>query len=804
MTDKNKVRITCDPYTNKIEYKYFDRESEEWNEVIEESILSDDKFKNTSLQNVAYEIVDEFTKKYNPGTTGLNIVFEGTVEDYEYLDGIINSYFNDYGIELTRGTYYFLSAKDAKEEIENIFKNVSKKLDNCPNEKVTEHIKKYTETVRSTVPICVIGLYSAGKSAFINALLGIELLPSASDPTTAKTYSISLGKKNEIRFKWLKNENENVSISLSFDKDTYKISSPETIQLVKKLNEIKVYDTIEKRMYHAIKIINEYDLNENINAEKGQEKLSISDLIEIEIDRKASGSGVLYSDNYDFVIYDTPGSNSASNKPHTDVLKDAMKSQTNGLPIYVTEPDAMDNKDNKELINIFKELGGALDKNNLMIVVNQADKKSPKTLSEKKDNYEKLCISKLNPAGTYFVSSPVAIGCKKLLSGNTLTDEDEQLIPNFIDDDYEYTFEKNIRNFEDGKAKIFLQLYTYNIVPKKQFDDYIKLSMDEKYFAYRNSGLHAIESAIIDFSDKYALYNKCKNASDYLSKAIELLDGYMTETEAEKEKFAGEIELQMSEEHRSILNKLEVVCKEKKEQFNKDYSNKLTKRIKYERFELEKGIQKELNDINDKCWKEFFKGKIRNEWVQEAAAREINKLLEEKTKNSCNSIRDETKDTLSALEEGLKSELVSIILNSKNLTEEERGLLAQEIQGFNFNYNNAEKINIYDAYFWGIFFNPKNAKEAFIKKYKESIGNFNDDIKVRINEIVNDFVTDVKACFNKLIEKYNPEICGLNSRLEKLQGEILNLREQKEEIKKNRAKAETLIKPFNDDNTEEE
>ena len=39
-----------------------------------------------------------------------------------------------------------------------------------------------------TVPICVLGTYSAGKSTFINALIGQELLPgSAETPVTTKS-----------------------------------------------------------------------------------------------------------------------------------------------------------------------------------------------------------------------------------------------------------------------------------------------------------------------------------------------------------------------------------------------------------------------------------------------------------------------------------------------------------------------------------------------------------------------------------------------------------------------------------------
>lgn len=44
------------------------------------------------------------------------------------------------------------------------------------------------------VPICVLGNYSAGKSTFINALIGSEILPNGIEPITAKIYKIARSK----------------------------------------------------------------------------------------------------------------------------------------------------------------------------------------------------------------------------------------------------------------------------------------------------------------------------------------------------------------------------------------------------------------------------------------------------------------------------------------------------------------------------------------------------------------------------------------------------------------------------------
>jgi hypothetical protein len=70
---------------------------------------------------------------------------------------------------------------------------------------------------------------------------------------------------------------------------------------------------------------------------------------------------------YNFVIFDTPGSNSDSNEEHLAILKKSLREQTNGLPIFVTTSDSMDSGDTSILTKTLSDLGDALDKRNLII-----------------------------------------------------------------------------------------------------------------------------------------------------------------------------------------------------------------------------------------------------------------------------------------------------------------------------------------------------------------------------------------------------------------------------------------------------
>ena len=51
---------------------------------------------------------------------------------------------------------------------------------------VKRGLNKVSQALDDVIPLCVFGNYSAGKSTFINALIGVELLPSGGDPVTAK------------------------------------------------------------------------------------------------------------------------------------------------------------------------------------------------------------------------------------------------------------------------------------------------------------------------------------------------------------------------------------------------------------------------------------------------------------------------------------------------------------------------------------------------------------------------------------------------------------------------------------------
>ena len=88
------------------------------------------------------------------------------------------------------------NARDILPEVLSIFDKTQVIL---PEElKDDSAIQKFQDATKPQIPLLVLGNYSAGKSTFINSLVGYELLPASDHPTTAKVIQIEKCSENWI------------------------------------------------------------------------------------------------------------------------------------------------------------------------------------------------------------------------------------------------------------------------------------------------------------------------------------------------------------------------------------------------------------------------------------------------------------------------------------------------------------------------------------------------------------------------------------------------------------------------------
>ncbi len=141
------------------------------------------------------EIVDILVAEYDDGT-GIDLLFEGNSDEFQELKTFVQS-LNNSSISLKKSAYSLTNARDILPEVLSIFDKTQVIL---PEE--LEHdaaIQKFQDATKPQIPLLVLGNYSAGKSTFINSLVGYELLPASDQPTTAKIIQIEKFAENGLK-----------------------------------------------------------------------------------------------------------------------------------------------------------------------------------------------------------------------------------------------------------------------------------------------------------------------------------------------------------------------------------------------------------------------------------------------------------------------------------------------------------------------------------------------------------------------------------------------------------------------------
>lgn len=91
---RNTVRIVCNPYNNQISY-YFMNEKGVWTVISGDSPLSRQYYTNTTMKDRVKEIALKIDEVYNRNNRGLDVLFEGTTQSYDFIKGAFEYYLPD-------------------------------------------------------------------------------------------------------------------------------------------------------------------------------------------------------------------------------------------------------------------------------------------------------------------------------------------------------------------------------------------------------------------------------------------------------------------------------------------------------------------------------------------------------------------------------------------------------------------------------------------------------------------------------------------------------------------------------------
>lgn len=508
----SKIKIKSDPYKRTVDFYSYNEYSNSWEDIKQNNVNSRLRENNDEKNFFPFrmgEIMETIVSEYYAAPGRMDLIFEGTTDEYEELENICCEDWVCDKVNLSRSDMELANARDILEStketfdiVEPIIKNIVK--DENPD--LIKNLNKVSDALNAIIPICIFGNYSAGKSTFINALIGYEILPSGGDPVTAKIFEIKRSEYNDrakIVFDYCGEEYELVfkGYDLEINKgDKEKSVIKEIIATKEELGEVELFRAVNK----TIETLNSYE-------KRDRSKTLIGNVIHVEV--PFSECGKLGNSHNEFVIFDTPGSNSKTNMDHNKVLQESLEGFSNGIPIWVSGYDSIDSVDNAQLCDDLYKID-ALDKRFTMIVINKADSvELPKNgfeASKITEIREYESVDKMYSSGIFFVSSIMGLASKN----------PDGIVSEYILD----VFDEKEKKYSDPNTRSYKKLYEYNIMPSQMKKNAINYSKECPNRIYANSGLYCVEMEMEQFASHHAAYNKCQMVYMFLQSIIDVTD----------------------------------------------------------------------------------------------------------------------------------------------------------------------------------------------------------------------------------------------------------------------------------------
>ena len=583
-----KAKIVSNPYCKEISYQRWN--GEEWIKVVqqnnESSKLVGEEFTTGFFPFKVKKIVDEIIHAYQSGDEPIDLTFEGTDDDYKELSKVCDLDEYKDRIVCHQSGNYLNNASSIVHDVSSIFGGLKELIEGSVDDKtqVQDDLDRYSEAASDMIPICVFGNVSSGKSSFINALIGNEILPSDDEPTTAKVYKISKSDDQNRAFINLSYDGKSIQVLFSdFDRIQTELKNNTLVDGIKASLEDTKDKRISVRVGAALSFINNYGIDDYGSVEQDR----VSDLIELEV--PYDEDGLLKDSSNKYILFDTPGSNSASNEKHKEVLKKAMKNLTNGLPVFVATSDTLDTEDNLKLYDEIRQYEDLVDSRFTMIVVNKADKaKLPKAgfnQDQIDDILRQAIPRKMYSFGIYYVSSIMGLGAKAENDGD------------FIDDNYAKVYTTEKINYSDSEGRFYTQLYKYDILPGQMKDISVKVSEECENLIYANSGMYWLEKSIEKFATNYSAYNKCQQSQRFLRRVLNHTRNTIDNAKIAREELKEQRNSALESNTLQLLTEIENKINSLRNQYESEYPDYMRKAI----IESESGMtQIELKYLEQK------------------------------------------------------------------------------------------------------------------------------------------------------------------------------------------------------------
>ncbi len=366
----------------------------------------------------------------------------------------------------------------------------------------------------NTVSLCFTGVYSAGKSTLINALLGYKILPEKITSETAKMFCISSPRAGEnvmicfeIQGAYSSLEWNKVKACFEFTQGPYESETKAQIQReVNRVSEEKLARHEQIRL--ILTMLNSMD---DVSAE-----------IRIRFPVALDSPSVQY------VIYDTPGTDS-NYAEHQTVLMDALSEQKQSILIFVAAPNKTEGSGNNALLKYLKEVEEkdsktSIDIGRSLFVINWADcidSDARRDLQHEEIKYKdddsfsiRLADKKL-----FFISARFGYAAKAVRNGIASEKDESDFnkgLNNMTDKFGGYCYRENRCAMSEFATKRMNERCEEALADARDRNDDISVLEVA-------AGLYALESEILQYGEKYASAVKASAIIDSVDKALSKL-----------------------------------------------------------------------------------------------------------------------------------------------------------------------------------------------------------------------------------------------------------------------------------------
>lgn len=483
-------------------------------------------------------------------------------------------------------------------ENENVRKSAESFAEQIDEERRNIH-DKIASLNDNAVSLCFTGVYSAGKSTLINALLGYKILPEKITSETAKMFRISSPKPGE-----------NVMIAFDIEGAYSELE----------WNEVKhCFVFSQGPSENATKTAIQQEVNRVSEAQLKQHEQICSILTVlngtegVSADIKIHFPVALDSPSVQYIIYDTPGTDS-NYAEHQTVLMDALSEQKQSILIFVAAPNKTEGSGNNALLKYLKEAEEKNSKTSIdigrsLFVINWSDSidsDARRDLQHEEIKYkdDDAFSIRLADKKLFFISAKYGYAARAVKNG--IASEKEQS-----------EFNRGLNNMTD---KFGGYCYREDRCAMSEFatnrmigrcEDALKDAQerqDDISVLEVAAGLYALESEILQYGEKYASAVKASALIDSVDRALSKLSNRAVSLRESNREEIKEIEKNIIELRRTINEAIEKEYNESSIPENMPLPEEASRTLGLDRATLYSAIVGNTKNYMDKELRGWFLG----------------------------------------------------------------------------------------------------------------------------------------------------------------------------------------------------